>query len=128
MSSKSESEDLAILKTDVLGRVKRTQTERDAIVDAFEASALSGAQFAERHGLNYQTFMTWRRQRRKRLELDAPHDVKNDDFTFLEVSTERPVVDPDAIVINVGNQVKIEVSSHGQIELAASLIKELSSS
>lgn len=45
-----------ILKTDVLGRVKIRPDRREELLDAFEASAMSGQAFAIRHGIKVQTF------------------------------------------------------------------------
>lgn len=60
-----------ILKVDVLGRVWNSPERREAILDAFEASGLPGTVFADRHGINYQTFATWiQKRRRKRGDYD----------------------------------------------------------
>lgn len=54
-----------ILKRDVLGRVRSTGRQRTALLDEFERSALSGLQFAQVAGINYQTFASWMQNRRR---------------------------------------------------------------
>jgi hypothetical protein len=54
-----------ILRTDVLGRVRTPPDLREVLLDEFEQSALSGAQFAKTRGLKYQTFATWVQKRKK---------------------------------------------------------------
>lgn len=53
------------LKTDCLGRVTVGREQREALLDAFEASSMSGLAFARRHGLVYQTFASWIQKRRR---------------------------------------------------------------
>src|SRR5207249_1176328 len=55
----------AILKTDVLGRVKTPAGRREQLLDEFERSGLSGAKYAELVGVKYQTFATWAQKRRR---------------------------------------------------------------
>ena len=45
----SESEHL--LKTDVLGRTRMSRAQREAILDAFESSGMTGQAFALQHGI-----------------------------------------------------------------------------
>jgi transposase-like protein len=54
-----------VLKTDVLGRVKVSREHREALLDAFETSGLSGVAFARHHGVTYPTFATWMQKRRR---------------------------------------------------------------
>jgi hypothetical protein len=54
-----------VLKTDVLGRVKTSERQREAMLDEFERSGLSGTKFAAVAGVNYQTFASWVQKRRK---------------------------------------------------------------
>lgn len=54
-----------VLKTDVLGRVKTSCEQREAMLDEFERSGLSGTKFAAVAGVNYQTFASWVQKRRR---------------------------------------------------------------
>jgi hypothetical protein len=55
-----------ILKTDVLGRITVGSAQREAILDAFEASGMTGQAFALHHGIKIQTFASWIQKRRRR--------------------------------------------------------------
>ena len=57
--------DEAILKTDVLGRVKTPKERREQLLDEFEKSGLTGQKFAALVGIKYQTFATWAQKRRR---------------------------------------------------------------
>jgi hypothetical protein len=54
-----------ILKVDILKRVRVPKARREAILDEFERSGLSGAAFAKLHDLKYSTFASWSLKRRK---------------------------------------------------------------
>jgi hypothetical protein len=54
-----------LLKIDVLGRVKVKAEHREAMLDAFEASGMSGQAFAIHHGIKVQTFASWIQKRRR---------------------------------------------------------------
>ena len=52
----TNTEETLILKTDALGRVHMPADRREAILDAFEQSGMSGQAFAKHAGLKYPTF------------------------------------------------------------------------
>ena len=54
-----------ILKQDELGRVRTPRAQREAILDQFEASGMSGIAFAAHVGVKYPTFAHWVQQRRR---------------------------------------------------------------
>ena len=60
-----DGEEERVLRTDALGRVRTSVERREAILDEFERSGVSGPKFAEVHGINYQTFSTWRQKRKR---------------------------------------------------------------
>ena len=55
-----------VLKQDSRGRVRVPVERREALLDEFEKSGASGAQFARMAGLKYATFANWVHQRRQR--------------------------------------------------------------
>lgn len=59
------------VKTDTKGRQRTTPEQRETLLDAYEAGALSGPAFAKAHGVNYQTFSGWMRKRRRQRENDG---------------------------------------------------------
>ncbi len=54
-----------LLKTDVLGRITVGREQRENILNAFEASGMTGQAFALLHGINIQTFASWIQKRRR---------------------------------------------------------------
>jgi transposase-like protein len=66
---------MAVLKTDSTGRVRTPVEHRDALLDAFEHSGMSGAAFAKLHGIKYPTFAYWRQQRKRRSQPERPSDA-----------------------------------------------------
>jgi hypothetical protein len=67
-----------ILKCDKAGRVWMKPGRREALLDEFERSGLSGAQFARLTGVNYSSFQNWvarRRQKRGRV-VEAPEEKR----------------------------------------------------
>lgn len=59
-----------ILKTDRLGRVRTPVAQREALLDAFERSGLSGMKFAALHGVKYPSFAHWVQKRKRRRQPD----------------------------------------------------------
>ena len=58
-------ESLKLLKTDTGGRVRTSPERREAVLDEFERSGLSGMRFAAGYGLKYPTFAGWVLRRKK---------------------------------------------------------------
>ncbi len=128
--------DEAILKTDVLGRVKTPMTRREQLLDEFEQSGLSGQKFAELTGIKYQTFATWvqRRRRARGATGRGPAKVSGPSapsVRWLEAVVEqaqrsdagiRPVV-----VLELPGPARVEIANARQAELAAALLGALQS-
>jgi len=57
MTSLSKTEEL--LKMDGRGRVLASRERREALLEEFGRSGMSGAQFARMAGINYKTFCGW---------------------------------------------------------------------
>ena len=60
-----------ILRTDRQGRVRTPLAQREALLDAFECSGLSGMKFAALHGVKYPSFANWVQQRKRRRSMTA---------------------------------------------------------
>lgn len=132
MTDSDTQEKVKLLKTDVMGRVRTTRKQRDAILDAFETGALSGPEFAQVHGIKYQTFATWRQKRRrlrgdcaktKLLAKSAPLEM-----TLAEVVIKNPI---PPVQEQPGKGMRVElpggvilfVSDAGQVAMSAELIR-----
>ena len=55
-----------VFKQDARGRVRVSAQRREALLDEFERSAMSGEKFARLAGIRYSTFANWVLQRRRR--------------------------------------------------------------
>jgi hypothetical protein len=63
-----------ILKRDAAGRVRTPRERREAILEEFDKSGMSGQKFAKWAGMKYTTFANWLQQRRKQCQ--APTGAK----------------------------------------------------
>src|SRR5687768_7256731 len=63
MTSLTKTEEL--LKMDARGRVLVSRERREALLEDFGRSGMSGAQFARMAGINYKTFCGWLDRRRR---------------------------------------------------------------
>src|SRR6476469_3229415 len=54
-----------VLKVDTRGRVRVPVERREALLDEFERSGLSGVKFAKLVGVKYPTFALWVQKRRR---------------------------------------------------------------
>lgn len=136
-----------ILKTDVLGRVRVRPEHREKMLDAFEASGMSGQAFAIHHGIKVQTFASWiQRRRRKRgdyqdeamrrkLRMPVKSEARpargkpsqSQSLNLIEVCVNHDTRNGDTPPLEVllsGGAV-VRVSSESQIGLLKTLIREL---
>ncbi len=126
----TNTEETLILKTDVLGRVRMPADRREAILDAFEQSGMSGQAFAAQIGVKYPTFATWvqkrRRQRGQYPEKKLSGPVSSE-FTFVEAQMEKAPVESSQGVLEVqtAEGVKLMIRSQDEVALAAQLIRSL---
>jgi hypothetical protein len=131
MTDSDLKEKARLLKTDRLGRVRTPRDQRDAILDAFEASALSGIEFAQVHGIKYQTFATWRQKRRRQhgdckiKQAAAPERLE---LTLAEVTIQSPL--PPApeeghkdMRVELPCGVNLFIHDTGQVAMGAELIR-----
>ena len=112
-----------ILKADRRGRLRYTPEQKQALVEAYEASGLSAPRFASMHGVNYQTLVSWLKKRR---QADPDHPALRSLVPAeLDGGTPRSgTALPMEILLPCG--VKLAIHTPSQIDLAATLIRELS--
>ena len=118
-----------ILKTDKLGRVQVPPERRDAILDEFERSGMTGTAFAERYGIKYQTFASWRRKRKKRAQDRDSSAKQSAEFLLIETAGSEPSASApsDALEIELAGGALLRIRSQGQAALAAELLRTLGS-
>jgi len=127
--------DEQILKTDTLGRVRTPRERREALLEEFAKSGMSGTKFAEYIGVKYQTFASWRQQRRHR---DAPAPpvapgesapAAGSPLRWVEALLEGPAT-PErrsaaALQVHLPGGARLEVADGAQAALAAELLRAL---
>ena len=127
------TEETLILKTDVLGRVRMPAQRREAILDAFEQSGMSGQAFARHVGVKYPTFASWIQKRRrlcseytKKKQSKSPASP----ITFVEARIEQPCQTAlqNGLEVQIEAGIKMVIRSQEEVELAAGLIRSLSKS
>jgi len=128
-----------ILKTDSLGRVRTSPERREAILDDFEQSGMSGVAYARRQGINYQTFATWIQKRkrsrggvdqgRSKAKRSASKKPAKMELTLAEVSVAKPdeKKTTGGLRVEVPGGAVVVIEEPAQAELAAALIRQLAS-
>lgn len=113
--------ELTILKTDTLGRVQTSPKHRDAWLDAFERSNMSGAAFARLHGIRYTTFASWRKRRKQQRQ-----SAEGEPATFFEeVEVRRPDSNVVGLNITLPGGASVTVTRPEQFPQIAALLKYL---
>lgn len=114
----------SLVRSDRRGRLRYTSGQREALLNAYDSSGLSGPKFAALHGVKYQTFAAWL-QRRKRSDpaagLPAPDRV-----TLVQIEAPMPSGHDDGLRLRFPGGIEIHVASRTAVPLAAALIRELS--
>jgi transposase-like protein len=117
-----------IIPTDSKGRVRVSRERREELLDEFEKSGLSGAQFARTVGLKYQTFAYWRLQRQKRglVVAGQPLPKKAGAVEWLEtvIDKAQASVSPgSALMVRLPSGAAIELAHVSQASVAAALLR-----
>jgi TctA family transporter len=120
------TEEDQILKTDSVGRVWTPKDRREALLDEFERSGLSGVKFAALVGVKYQTFIAWTRKRREeRQERQESGNGASGGVRWLEaaVEPERGESGIEVLRVVLPGGAHLEIRSAGQARLAAELLR-----
>ena len=128
---------LELLKTDTGGRVRTAPERREAVLDEFERSGLSGMRFAAGYGLKYPTFAGWvlrRKKQRGLLEVSRPANpagrrkaaVAAKPVRWLEAVAGGADAGPaSGVVLHLPCRVRMEVFHADQAAVAAALVRAL---
>ena len=131
-NSASQENTQGLIKTDRIGRIHVKAEHREALLDKFERSGMSGQQFAKHHGIKYSTFANWRQQRRIKLKqypvitADTSSELEN---SLTEVVLQRsPSVSPSKstlLQLDLGGGVSLCIKNESELSLAGKLINQL---
>ena len=118
----------SVLKTDGRGRVRTPPAQREALLDEFERSGLSGMRFAALHGVKYPSFANWVQGRRRR-RLAEPPPGAGGPVAVQWLEAEVRTVDgrelPSGVMLHLPGGMRVEVTHPQQIRLAAELVHAL---
>jgi transposase-like protein len=118
-----------ILPTDTRGRVRVSRERREELLDEFERSGMTGAQFARSVGLKYQTFAFWRQERRKSkpVAVGGQSATKIPSVKWLETVIEKAqpgaTAPASSITVRFPSGVSMEVAASSQAAVAAALLR-----
>ena len=119
-----------ILKQDSVGRVRVSVERREALLEEFEGSALSAAQFARLAGVKYATFANWvARRRRQRASGEGAATARGEGaIRLFEAVVEGHPKTASApavvagLVVELPGGSRVLVGSPGQLSMAAELV------
>jgi hypothetical protein len=122
-----------ILKQDRRGRVHVPLQRREALLDEFEKSGVSGCKFAQLAGIKYATFAGWVRKRQKQrgeLEQKPPCStspaneavVSAGPMRLFEALVEREPAGARGLVVQLPGGSRVLIESPGQLQMAAELV------
>ncbi len=110
-----------ILKVDARGRVQVTAERREALLDEFDRSGMSGAGFAKHYGIKYTTFAYWIQARRRKPSKRAGESQ----FLMVAVDETNRV---NGLTVELSHGVTLKITTPEEARLAAVLIESLRAS
>jgi hypothetical protein len=127
MTSLIKAEATTIIKADGLGRRQTSAVRREKLLDEFEHSGLSGAQFAKLTGVRYSTFAGWAQRRRKQRGASLKPTVQPDPVRWLEAQLEPKGLSASSagLVLALPGGVRAEMTQAGQAGLIVALLRAL---
>ena len=118
-----------LLKTDVLGRVGTPPERREALLDEFEKSGMSGAKFAAFIGVKYQTWANWVQKRRRARAGGAKAESGAPALRWMEAVFAGDGVsarsEAAGLKVQLPGGVCLEVADRRQARLAGELLRAL---
>jgi len=122
----SESSSPVLLKSDCRGRVRTPPEQREALLGAFDATSMSGAEFARHHGLSYPTFMSWLAARKRSTAFSEGAQLHGPMFHEVVLDMrEASSTQADGIVVELPGGALMRVQHASQIKLAAAMLRAL---
>jgi len=101
---------------DAKGRRLYSKERREALMAEYDASGLTQAQFAKKHGLKFMTFVTWLQHRRHGA---WPAQMKAKPVKFEEVAlprvTSKPAAADGLVVVTLPDGTRIEGARPGDV-------------
>jgi hypothetical protein len=130
MTEAGSSASSTLIKTDKLGRMRTSAERREMLLDEFEQSGMSGAEFAKMIGIHCTTFAGWRQRRNKRRQyekLSSKSNAPNPLQLVEAVVADRPegVERPHGLMVHLPGGARLELSDACQVPMAGALLRSL---
>ena len=123
------TEDQKLMTTDARGRVRVPEERREALLDEFERSGLSGVKFARMVGVKYPTFALWVQKRRKARNVQKREGAPT--MTFGEAVVDGGagvMIGAGGLTIELPGGARLLAHSPVQLQMAAELLRMLAPS
>jgi hypothetical protein len=136
MALMDDDEATGVCKRDAVGRVRVPAARREALLDEFERSSLSGAQFARAAGIHYQTFACWvQRRRHDRGDYERRPKVRSAALRLVEAvvaapqasAAQAPCLEHAVLEVLLPGGGKVLISHASQVPLVSQLLRALQS-
>ena len=117
-------QDQKLMTTDARGRVRVPAERREALLDEFERSGLSGVKFAQMVGVKYPTFALWVQKRRKARKLQGEGEAQT--VTFAEAMVDRSagvMIGGTGLTVELPGGARMLIQSPVQLQMAAELLR-----
>lgn len=124
------NETTEILKIDTKGRVRTPRKKQEEILHEFDASGMTGRQFARHAGIKYPTLMSWAQRRKgERIAVvgAATDRVKPERPGFQARQWIEAVVEEVGtnFVVEVAGGLALKIGNEGEARLAAVVLRGL---
>lgn len=114
-----------VLQTDCLGRIRFPEPLRNELLDRFEKSGMSGAQFAEFYHIKYTTFASWRQKRDRQRRKNAGEPEPSG---FMELALPADPPETGRLELQLPGGASLRIANREDARLAAELLKALGES
>jgi hypothetical protein len=113
------SDEEQLLKVDAIGRVWASRERREALLDEFERSGTSAAQFAALTGVKYPTFASWVQKRRRTKDASGRAEGP---LRWMEAVVAAPT---SGLCVHLPCGARMEIADGAQAQVAAALLLAL---
>lgn len=123
----------AILKRDSRSRVRSSLVQRLEVVEQYDRSGLSGPAFCQVAGINYQTFVGWRKEARRQAAAQAgdselqPAVEPSRAIALVEAVLQAapPARSQEGLQVHLPGGARLVITDAAQMPLAVQLIQAL---
>lgn len=116
-----------ILIQDSLGRVRTPRERREALLEEYERSGMSGIAFAEKYGIKYTTLASWIQKKKKQSQGDQKGPEMGVGVQWVEavVPEQRDYMEQGGrLIVRIGGA-EMEVADRKGAMLAVEVLRQL---